>query len=28
MAVDLEGMNSSVTPLGKPAQDARPSKAL
>jgi len=27
-AMDLEGMNSSVTPLGKPVQDARPFKAL
>ena len=27
-AVDLNGMNSSVTPLSKPVQDARPFKAL
>jgi len=27
-AMDLNGMNSSVTPLSKPAQDARPFKSL
>jgi histidine ammonia-lyase len=27
-AMDLNGMNSSITPLGKPVQDARPFKAL
>jgi histidine ammonia-lyase len=27
-AMDLNGMNSSITPLGKPVQDARPYKSL